>query len=104
MVTLSKHLIISGRVQGVSYRAWTVKNAEKRNLFGWVRNRTDGTVEAVLSGEASIVDEMIEACWKGPLAAKVTDIQIKDWTSSEEKTFQKKKHCNFQSFTIVIKS
>ncbi|MFO1242519.1 MAG: acylphosphatase [Rickettsiales bacterium] len=88
MATVSKHLIISGRVQGVGYRAWTVKNAERLGLTGWVRNRTEGTVEAVLAGDAASVDEMIEACRKGPLAAKVTDIQIRGWDESVAAHFQ----------------
>lgn len=90
MATLSKHLLISGRVQGVSYRAWTVKNAEKRNLSGWVRNRREGTVEAVFAGEESVVQDMIDACRKGPLAAKVTDIQISDWHEPVEHRFVQK--------------
>ncbi len=69
-------LVISGRVQGVSYRWWTVGEATKRGLNGWVRNRRDGSVEALVSGAAHAVDEFIEACRQGPPAARVNDIEI----------------------------
>ena len=72
----SARLIIKGRVQGVSYRYWAVGEARNRHLDGWVRNRGDGTVEAVFGGPAETVDEMIEACKKGPPASRVTEIEI----------------------------
>lgn len=73
------HAIISGRVQGVGYRAWTSRNAQKMGLAGWVRNRTDGTVEALFCGPREQVDAMLHECRSGPLAAKVTDIRRADW-------------------------
>jgi acylphosphatase len=69
-------LVIRGRVQGVSYRWWTVGEATRRGLQGWVRNRRDGSVEALVSGPAAAVDEMVAACRQGPAAARVTDIEI----------------------------
>ena len=66
---------IEGRVQGVWFRAWTVQEARRRKLTGWVRNRTDGTVEALFRGEAAAVDAMIEACQDGPSASKVTAVR-----------------------------
>lgn len=65
---------ISGRVQGVWYRAWTVEQAAALGLDGWVRNRSDGTVEAVFAGPADRVAEMVRRCWQGPPAARVSDI------------------------------
>lgn len=65
---------IQGRVQGVWYRGWTVEQASLRGLKGWVRNRSDGDVEALFHGPVDQVDEMLEACRKGPPAARVTDI------------------------------
>jgi acylphosphatase len=62
---------ISGRVQGVWFRSWTVDEARRRGLEGWVRNRRDGTVEALFAGPARAVDDMIAACWQGPPAARV---------------------------------
>jgi acylphosphatase len=67
--------IIEGRVQGVWFRAWTVDEASKRGLDGWVRNRRDGAVEAVFAGEDNSVDEMVQACWQGPPAAQVTNVR-----------------------------
>lgn len=65
---------IHGRVQGVGYRAWTASHAQKRGLKGWVRNRIDGTVEALFKGDETMVREMIQHCWDGPLVSKVTAI------------------------------
>ena len=67
---------IEGRVQGVYYRAWTEQTARRLNLDGWVRNRRDGSVEAVFSGPQSQVDEMLRRCAKGPPDAKVTNVIV----------------------------
>lgn len=67
-------IVISGRVQGVWFRGWTVQEAEARGLDGWVRNRRDGTVEAVFEGGNEVVEAMIEACRRGPPAARVDHI------------------------------
>ena len=69
-------LTIRGRVQGVSFRYWTVGEATARGLHGWVRNRRDGDVEALVSGPAAMVDGMIDACRQGPPAARVTDVEV----------------------------
>lgn len=81
------HCIVHGRVQGVGYRAWTTRNAQKLGLSGWVRNRSDGTVEAVFSGENSVVDTMLAACHKGPLAAKVSRIEHGAWPENPPQGF-----------------
>ncbi|MEO5335552.1 MAG: acylphosphatase [Magnetospirillum sp. WYHS-4] len=67
---------IEGRVQGVWYRAWTRGEAVKRGLAGWVRNRADGSVEALFSGPADAVDAMVRDCWDGPPAARVDRIAV----------------------------
>lgn len=67
---------ITGRVQGVSYRAWTVHEATRLGLDGWVRNRPDGSVEAVFAGPAEVVDRMLEKCRRGPPLAMVQDIRV----------------------------
>ena len=69
------HAIVTGRVQGVWYRAWTQKTAEKLGLSGWVRNRSDGAVEALFSGPDAKVAEMLRQCRKGPMLARVDDIR-----------------------------
>lgn len=74
---LCVHATIHGRVQGVGYRAWTEKNAIRRGLTGWVRNRTDGTVEAVFCGEEQAVENMLKDCETGPLSARVSHVERK---------------------------
>lgn len=66
---------ISGHVQGVWYRAWTKKKAEKLGLSGWVRNRADGSVEAVFAGPEAAVDNMLDAARQGPPLARVKKVQ-----------------------------
>ncbi|MEK9660747.1 MAG: acylphosphatase [Alphaproteobacteria bacterium] len=74
---------IGGRVQGVGYRAWTVNTAGEFDLSGWVRNRHDGSVEALFAGPASRVEAMIARCRQGPPAARVDDLarEPADWPS-----------------------
>ena len=67
-------LRITGRVQGVGYRDWAVRTARSLGLSGWVRNRSDGSVEASVSGEAGAVRGFVEACGRGPPAARVDGI------------------------------
>jgi acylphosphatase len=69
------HVVISGRVQGVWYRASTKTKADELGLTGWVKNTTKGDVEAVFEGEEPVVNEMITWCWKGPPLAQVTTIK-----------------------------
>ena len=66
-----RHVVISGRVQGVGYRAFVDHEARARHLEGWVRNRMDGRVEAVFAGAAEAVTAMIAACRRGPSSARV---------------------------------
>jgi acylphosphatase len=67
---------IAGRVQGVSYRYWTRETAEALGLSGWVRNRRDGSVEALFSGAADEVAEMLQRCRDGPAAAVVDSVEV----------------------------
>lgn len=71
----AKRLIISGRVQGVGYRDWMCAQAEALGLSGWVRNRRDGTLEAVVDGDPAAVEELMRACRRGPRLAEVTSIE-----------------------------
>ena len=70
------HVWISGRVQGVFFRASTVDEAVAMGIDGWVRNSSDGRVEAVLEGERSAVEAMIAWCRKGPPAARVSSVEV----------------------------
>jgi acylphosphatase len=72
------HVRISGQVQGVGYRAWTVDEARHRGLSGWVRNLANGDVEAVFSGPAVIVDDMVASCRRGPTLARVATVDVAD--------------------------
>jgi acylphosphatase len=71
MTDTIRHVTIRGRVQGVGYRAWVEDEAIARDLEGWVRNRRDGSVEAVFAGPAGAVTAMIAACRRGPPSARV---------------------------------
>ena len=68
-------VIVSGRVQGVWFRAWTAEQATALGLSGNVRNRRDGSVEAVLSGPEDPVDQMVRKLWQGPPLAHVDGVQ-----------------------------
>ena len=70
------HVRIEGRVQGVGYRAFVEMRAVELGLSGWVRNRRDGSVEAVLQGAPEAVDAILEACRSGPPAARVARVEI----------------------------
>jgi acylphosphatase len=70
-----RHVTIRGRVQGVGYRAFVGHQAMVRGLEGWVRNRSDGSVEALFAGPAEVVAEMIALCRRGPSSARVEAVQ-----------------------------
>jgi acylphosphatase len=69
-------LRITGRVQGVGYRFWATRTAQRLGLRGWVRNRLDGSVEALVTGTRDAVAAMLEACRDGPRGAQVTEVAV----------------------------
>lgn len=69
---------VAGRVQGVGYRAWATQVAAQLGLRGWVRNRSDGTVEMLVTGPDDAVAAMIEAAHQGPPAAQVSEVRVID--------------------------
>jgi acylphosphatase len=75
-MTLQARLTISGLVQGVGYRDWTMTAARRLGLSGWVRNRRDGSVEVLAVGEEKAVGAMIDACRHGPPMARVGSVDI----------------------------
>jgi acylphosphatase len=71
MMSAIRQVMIRGRVQGVGYRAWVEQQAMARDLEGWVRNRRDGSVEALFAGPADVVSDVIALCRRGPSSARV---------------------------------
>jgi acylphosphatase len=71
-----RRVIVRGEVQGVFFRDSTQREARSRGLAGWVRNRSDGTVEAVFEGPPDAVEAMIEWCRSGPSRAEVEDMEV----------------------------
>ncbi|MCG8510271.1 MAG: acylphosphatase [Rhodospirillales bacterium] len=64
-------VIVEGRVQGVWFRAWTQEQATRLGLDGWVRNRADGSVEALIHGPKAVVNDLLDALWEGPPSSRV---------------------------------
>ena len=88
---MKKHIIISGKVQGVGFRYWLYKAAIQRKIDGWVRNKISGEVEALLIGDDVKINNLIRLCEKGPPSSKVTKIKVQNY----QKEFLKK------SFDII---
>ena len=84
-MSAARHAVIHGRVQGVGFRAFVEDEALKRGLQGWVRNRRDGSVEAVFSGDAEAVVAMVEACERGPFGARVTTLHQREASAEDLK-------------------
>ncbi len=72
------HVVISGRVQGVFFRTETQRAAQRLGVAGWVRNRPDGTVEALFEGPDQAVQQAVDWCWQGSPMANVSDVKI-EW-------------------------
>lgn len=75
---MAKRLIVSGRVQGVSYRASFETQARALGLSGWVRNRSDGSVEALVAGSPEALERIVAWAWQGPPAAAVSKVEIRE--------------------------
>jgi acylphosphatase len=82
---MAKHLKISGRVQGVGFRYSMAEEAERLHVTGWVRNRHDGTVEAVVDGAPDAVEGILAWVYRGPRGASVTDVQVAEIPESFER-------------------
>jgi acylphosphatase len=82
-MTVIRHVVFSGRVQGVGFRAHVEEVAARTGVGGWVRNRRNGTVEAVFAGDAKVLEDTIAACRKGSYAARVDGIEIRDGHEDE---------------------
>ena len=77
---MKKHLVISGKVQGVGFRYWLQRLAIEKNICGWVKNKTSGDVEALIVGEGKKILELIKLCEMGPSSAKINYVQINDYS------------------------
>ena len=82
-MTVIRHVVFRGLVQGVGFRAHVEDVAARTVVGGWVRNRRDGTVEAVFAGDAKAVEDTIAACRKGSYAARVDGVEIRDGREDE---------------------
>ena len=88
---MKKHIVISGKVQGVGFRYWLYKAAIQRNIDGWVRNKISGEVEALLVGNDVEINKLIKLCEKGPVTSEVTKVKVQSY----QKEYLKK------SFVII---
>ena len=77
-MTIARYLVVHGRVQGVFYRGWAVETARALGLDGWVRNRRDGTVEAVVQGNGEAAERFVERAKEGPPSAHVAGIEVSE--------------------------
>ena len=82
-MTLIRHVVFRGRVQGVGFRAFVEDEAARTGVEGWVRNRRDGTVEAIFAGDPKAVEDAIAACREGSYAARVDGIEVRDGGAEE---------------------
>jgi acylphosphatase len=78
MAGIARHISVTGRVQGVFYRAWLREEADRLGVTGWVRNTPDGHVEAHVEGEQAAVEQITERLRQGPSAAEVEDVRLWD--------------------------
>lgn len=85
---IARHVHVTGRVQGVGFRAWTCEQARAKGVGGWVRNLSDGSVEGVLAGPETAVAAVIALLQDGPPAAKVANVLVTQTTLPEEPGFR----------------
>ena len=74
-----KHLVISGKVQGVGFRYWLQSIAIKKNIFGWVKNKISGNVEVLIAGNKKEIEDLIKLCKKGPPSSKVDYVKVNEY-------------------------
>lgn len=74
--TVTMRMRVHGSVQGVGFRAFAVAEANARSLDGWVRNRSDGTLEILISGPTKTIEEFVGICMRGPAGARVTNLEM----------------------------
>ena len=87
-MAIARNVEVSGRVQGVFFRAWTVEQAERLNVNGWVRNCPDGSVEAHLEGEEGAINWLIDLIGDGPSGARVANVRVREADVEGATTFE----------------
>jgi acylphosphatase len=87
---ICRHLAITGRVQGVFYRDWLVEQARGIDVTGWVRNRADGSVEALVSGSAEMIDAIVAEARQGSPASRVADVVVSEVPAELFEGFEKR--------------
>ena len=87
---ITRHLRVRGRVQGVGFRMYMQHEAQRHGVTGWVRNRHDASVEAVVQGESQAVDALIAWARHGPPSARVTDVQVSDTDAGDYSGFEQR--------------
>lgn len=93
MTMLTERWLVRGRVQGVGYREWMVREAGRHAVAGWVRNRDEGHVEALVHGEAVAVARLLEACRRGPPLASVAALERESAAPPAEIGFHRRTTC-----------
>ena len=86
-MTTAVELHVTGRVQGVSYRAATQQEAERLGVTGWVRNEPDGSVAVHAEGEAAAVEALVAWCRRGPVGSRVRDVAVRDAAAGGHRRF-----------------
>ena len=87
---ITRRLAITGRVQNVFYRDWLVEQAKGIGITGWVRNRADGSVEAMVSGSSEMVEAIVAKARQGSPASRVADVVVEDAPEQVFERFEKK--------------
>jgi acylphosphatase len=86
----SLRIKIEGFVQAVGFRHFAIEEARKLNLDGWIRNRSDGTVEALVSGSTKSVEAFVAACARGPSGSRITSLDLHKAEPPDEKGFHRR--------------
>ena len=88
MAEIARHVLLTGRVQGVFFRVWAQGQARELGVSGWIRNCADGSLEAHLGGEKNCVQRMIERMRRGPSNARVEDMVVEEAASEPRGRFE----------------
>jgi acylphosphatase len=89
-MSATQRMLVSGKVQGVGYRNWTIHNAKALGVTGWVRNVQDGRVEIMASGDHKALEALVEACREGPRLARVDHVEVQSVEDARLKGFNKR--------------